>query len=109
MEHRHDAAGNLCRPDGRSPSCWRPTWRQLVALEPALAAIEAAVAFTGRPLRRAEWLTVEGMVARHLGPFGDQALHPLLGESAAYEAAMEHLRAVSVGSRRWRRRRGRRW
>jgi len=78
-------------------------------LEPGLAVAEDAVALAGRPLRSAEWRTVEGLVARHIGLFGDHALHPVLGEMAAYEAAMEHLRGVSAVTRRpWRRRRGRR-
>jgi hypothetical protein len=108
VDFAYKAVGRLCLA-GRSSSRWRPTWRELVAQEPALAAAEAAVAFTGRPLRSAEWLTIEGVVADRVGPFGVNALDPLLGEAAAYEAAMEHLRKVSAGTRRpWGRRR-RRW
>lgn len=108
MDFAYDAAGHLCL-SGRSITRWRPTWRQLATLEPALATAEATVAFTGRPLRRAEWLTVEGIVGDRVGPFGVNALDPLLGEAAAYETAMNHLRAVSAGTLRWRRWRRRRW
>lgn len=108
MDHLHEARGRLCLA-GRSPCRWRPTWRQLVALEPGLGDIEAAVAFTGRPLRAAEWRFVEGMVADQVGGFGLNAMHPLLGEPSAYEAVLEHLRAVSVATRRYRPWRRRRW
>src|SRR4051812_16549766 len=50
MDHLHEGGGHLSLA-GRSPCRWRPTWRELVAQEPALAAAESAVAFLGRPLR----------------------------------------------------------
>jgi hypothetical protein len=104
VDFAYKAGGRVCLA-GRSPSRWRPTWRELVAQEPALAAAEAAVAFLGRPLRAMEWRTIEGIVADRVGPFGLNALDPLLGEVAAYESAMERLRVVSAGTRRCRRRR----
>lgn len=100
MDHLHEARGGLCRLDGRSPNRWRPTWRQLAALEPALAVAEATVAFAARPLRRAEWLTIEGVVGDYVGGFSRNAMHPLLGEAAAHEAVLEYLRVVSAGTRR---------
>lgn len=104
MEHLHEGGGQLFLA-GRSPSRWRPTWRELVAQEPDLAGIEATVAFTGRPLRAMEWRTIEGLVGDRVGPFSLAALHPLFGEAASYEAAMERLRAVPASTRRWPRRR----
>lgn len=104
MDFAYKAVGHLGLA-GRWPSCWRPTWRQLVALEPSLADVEATVAFVGRPLRRQEWRTIEAMVAEYIGPFGANALDPLLGELAASEAVLEHLRLVSTRTRRCRRRR----
>lgn len=113
MEVEYEAGGRLCRLGGYSASWWRskrPTWDQLLALEPGLAVAEAAVAFDGRPLRSAEWRTVEAMLAKHVGLFGANALDPVLGEMTAYDAALQHLRGVSDRLRRpprWCRRR--RW
>ncbi len=104
----YEAGGPFCRLEGRSWCRWRPTWAELLALEPALAAAESAVALAGRPLRAAEWRFVEGLVGDHVGPFSRNALHPVLGEAATHEVAMDHLSRVSENLRRPPRWRGRR-
>jgi hypothetical protein len=110
MNYMHEACGRLGRVGGQSGCRWRPAWRQLLALEPDLAAAEAAVVLMGRPTRAGEWRFAEGFVGGLVGVFGKNALHPVLGEMESYEAAMEHLRRLSESLRqppRWRRRR--RW
>jgi len=110
MDYVYHAAGPIARLTGWTPGRWRPTWRQLLASEPELAAVESAVAILGRPLRRAEWGCIRELVGRLLGPFGLNAMHPVLGELASHDAAIEYLSAVA-NERRWlpRLRRYRRW
>jgi hypothetical protein len=109
MDRVYDGGGLLGRLDGRSWCRWRPTWEELLALEPALAVAESPVVLAGRPLRAAEWRFVEGVVGDHVGLFGVNAAHPLLGEAAAYEAVMDYLRGLSKSMGQPPRWRGRRW
>jgi hypothetical protein len=110
MHIDYEGGGRLLRLGGSSANQWRPTpptWERLLALEPGLAAAEAAVVLARRPLRYAEWRFIEDIVDRHVGLFGANALHPVLGEMAAREAALRHLRRLSEAMRRpprlWRR------
>lgn len=108
MEHRHEGVGFVGGLGGCSMNWWRPerlTWDELLAMEPRLGIAEAAVAFADRPLRESEWRGIRGTLDGIVGWYSPHRGHPLLGTNTAYDAAFGHLRDVSEGLARRRRRR----
>lgn len=107
MEHRYEGQGILGHLNGNSFHWWRPerlTWEVLLGMEPRLALAEAVVACSARPLRESEWRGIRGTLDGIVGWYSPHRCHPLLGTSVAYDRAFDHLRDLSEGLGRRRRR-----
>lgn len=93
-----EGGGALGRVSGRAWAGWRPprlTWDTLVSLEPGLAGVEVTVALLGRRPRPAEWRGIRATAGQYVGWDGVNRRHPVLGSTAAYDAALAHLEALA--------------